>query len=536
MMNYTPQQMRGGAAYRRGVLIGNWSEDVELAEVRSVAPRALPPRLQPPARSSRRRGVQAKKQDFEYRRRTGRLETEARKERLNRSMHTVPLTYSADGLVRFGSSVMLSCIDTEGVLCCSPPSGEVEMSPMSTFAADHPCARGVFIVRPAREGEEPEDGLVRYGDEFRLEAHPSFLADPATRVRTAAAFVGSRPRSSTCEARKTGQQSVHLTRSLSDSRWVARNADPRERLRSDGCPIVAGDALLLQHSSTGALLASSGERKASYRFVRVAVVRPAHTGSRARCRTEWGTEHEAFCAASRSGSRKSVLMHEMEGHYSEDPRVGKQFQWMVHMGAESSDDDDKVKWTVEEMSKESVFSAIRAQLHRVHDVFGLCQLRSVLRKAGVDTATASVRNEDFVQLLKDVGCRIGHEEARALCRDSDGGALLVADVMDGLCGRDMDEERVRVVDDTFRRLCAACGGDGLAVEDMHELYDPTSSDDVYSGAISAAAGVRRLLSLFDRNSDGKVTLDEFVAFYHDVSPLVEDDAGFRRVVASMWRA
>jgi len=99
-----------------------------------------------------------------------------------------PLSFSADGYVRFGDSVQLvsDVDDRRRVLAANTflavKPGHARLTASDTTA---PQARNVFIItRPGPiSGAPPDAGdVLLYGDRFYLAANPSLTADPATGV------------------------------------------------------------------------------------------------------------------------------------------------------------------------------------------------------------------------------------------------------------------------------------------------------------------------------------------------------------------
>ena len=156
-MQATGQQLSAGAKYSSSTRIGNWYEEICLEE--------------------------AKVSDFQKRSETGSLHLRRLESKLEKCGQAVPHSFSSDGCIRFGDSIMLSNVQTEKILCCDPfeelESGVSKY--LVTAGPDKgPLARSVFkIVKPhAKQAnllDDSEDQVLRYGQAFLLQCDDALL-------------------------------------------------------------------------------------------------------------------------------------------------------------------------------------------------------------------------------------------------------------------------------------------------------------------------------------------------------------------------
>jgi len=88
----------------------------------------------------------------------------------------------------------------------------------------------------------------------------------------------------------------------------------------------------------------------------------------------------------------------------------------------------------------------------------------------------------------------------------------------------------------FEKLDA--DGSGVVdVADLRGVYDASMHPDVVSGKKTEDEILQNMVDGFERRSkdkDGRVTLEEFKAYYGGVSAYVEDDDMFKFMVKRAW--
>ena len=160
-MQFTPQQLAGGGSYGCKTKIGNWSEEKSLEEIML--------------------------QDFLARKKTGNLLSLKERKRDLLVMSTVPHTFSADGVLKFGDTVMLGNVNTQAYLANNifdrtQPISEtysVSAAPSTSTSGKGPTARSTFVLVKWPKYNYPDDCL-RYGQPFLLACNPSLRIDEGT--------------------------------------------------------------------------------------------------------------------------------------------------------------------------------------------------------------------------------------------------------------------------------------------------------------------------------------------------------------------
>jgi len=166
-MQFTPQQLAGGGRYSSKTKIGNWSEDLSLQDVRLA----------------------------EYLKRKGAGKLLAAQDRKQEILFTsrVPHSFSGDGNIRFGDTIMLRNSLTKAALASNldtpvVASGQANEAysvtaglPSQDANGVIPVARTTFVVMPwPRHKGYSEDGTLRVGEPFLLAANPQLRVDEKT--------------------------------------------------------------------------------------------------------------------------------------------------------------------------------------------------------------------------------------------------------------------------------------------------------------------------------------------------------------------
>lgn len=91
--------------------------------------------------------------------------------------------------------------------------------------------------------------------------------------------------------------------------------------------------------------------------------------------------------------------------------------------------------------------------------------------------------------------------------------------------------------DWVRQAFSILDADGSGVVDVRDIarnYDVAQNPAVQSGKISPADAQAQFLKKYDGNSDGKVSLDEFIESYQWLSSSIESDDYFELMMRNAW--
>eukprot|EP00741_Cyanophora_paradoxa_P023406 tig00021582_g22612.t1 len=230
---FTPQQEMGYSPFHHRVRVGNWSEDMELA--------------------------QAKLKDYLMRKERGELAISAAEARFAHALQPVELSAAPeDGYLRYGAVVMLYNFHTQAHLATDindklPSDGQTDLFAATTTLYNQPCARNSFAVLPAKDGKVGD--VVRYGQKVQIVTLPPFSSDKF--------FLHSLPVSPFHQSKVSRNQEVSFAKYSGENprpsyncSWEIQSVDPSVRLELEGTPVPLGAAVMINHCLTQRAFAS----------------------------------------------------------------------------------------------------------------------------------------------------------------------------------------------------------------------------------------------------------------------------------------
>ena len=280
-MQFTPQQLAGGQKYSSTCRIGNWQEEISLEE--------------------------SKLSNFEKKAATGSLALRRQQIKIMRSMETVPHTYSDDGLIRFGDSIMLRHDLTNATLACDvfervEPSQEQYLV-SGSLGNSSPVARNVFrIIRPPMHlrgiDDDDRDEVLRIGQAFCLACNESLLVHPDSNVLAPTLYLCSIKKNERTSTRRSNRQMVYMSpKNDADSVWTTvlpsrghKNAS--HRYLSVGRPSSIDDSIQITHRQTNMYLTCDPANKEM---------------------SEFGLEVEVFADRTAATGKLSLMAYEFNG-------------------------------------------------------------------------------------------------------------------------------------------------------------------------------------------------------------------------------
>jgi hypothetical protein len=266
-MQFTPQQLTGGPKYQHKCRIGNWSEDLELEEI--------------------------KLKDFLKKKETGSLLVNAKQKQLEESLQQVQLSDSPDGLLHFGNKVLLINHQSEAFMCANPH--EVIHKAQDAFAVttgpnSNACVRNCFELERADPNDGFDDDVIHYGQNFRFKmesfskiTQPVYMYSEMLSPLAASKF--SRHQEVVVYPEKTGQ-----------TLWQVLYPDTQVRFEMEGKEVPAGAPVVFRHAHTGSFLASD---KINYNNI-------------------FGLEYEVHCHPYFSTNKTQNLASEKKGDITGD--------------------------------------------------------------------------------------------------------------------------------------------------------------------------------------------------------------------------
>jgi len=226
-MQFTPQQLTGGPKFHHHTRIGNWSEDLELEEI--------------------------KLKDYLKKKETGNLMVTAKQRQLESSLQPDQLASSPDGMLHFGMRIMAVNHQSKGVLSANPydkVQKQYDAFMLTTSSVGTPCVRNVFTLQRADENDGFDGDGLHYGQNFRL------VLSPFSEIATDS-YMHSEMVTGLAAAKFSRHQEVTaLTAPNGETLWQVLYPDTAARFEMDGEPVPAGSPLVIRHVHTGSFLAS----------------------------------------------------------------------------------------------------------------------------------------------------------------------------------------------------------------------------------------------------------------------------------------
>mmetsp|Transcript_69761 Transcript_69761/g.204178 ORF Transcript_69761/g.204178 Transcript_69761/m.204178 type:complete len:308 (-) Transcript_69761:91-1014(-) len=271
-MQFTPQQLTGGPKYHHRTRIGNWSEDLELDEI--------------------------KLKDYLKKKESGSLIVTAKQQQLEASLAPAELSASPDGALRFGHKVMLVNHQSKAFLNANafePVQKGHDAWILTTGPNAAPSVRNVFELERADPNDGFDDDVVHYGQNLRCKLHPFSKMDRP-------AYMHSELVTALAAAKFSRHQEVTvLSAPTGETLWQILYPDTSERFEMEGEPVPAGSPVVLRHVQTGSFLASDEI--------------PYHN--------LFGLEYEVHCFAYYSLSKTQNLTSEKKGEITGDHALRK---------------------------------------------------------------------------------------------------------------------------------------------------------------------------------------------------------------------
>jgi hypothetical protein len=259
-------------SYNYKVKIGNWSEEQELHELK--------------LKEYLHRKEQA----------SSGIITNDIQSGLSLSLQAVPLSYSEDGFIHVGDTIMLYSLNTEGVLSCDPQdkvsTGDKGFAVSTSNLTKAHVARNSFVLEAYPSSQSKAGDVLRYGQNLRLRAHQGISSD--------AYYLHSQPISSLSSSKVSRQQEVAMVLDHSyDSVWKIHYRDITKRFEYEGTPIHSNSEVIIVHAQTQQALSSN---KATYL-------------------NDFGLENEVSAHTSLSNNKNHGLLSEFSGKRTVDVPV-----------------------------------------------------------------------------------------------------------------------------------------------------------------------------------------------------------------------
>jgi len=496
------------------VKIGNWNEDIARTEVAA--------------------------QDYEVRRAKGDLVHITKAREKSFLSQSVPLSFSEDGSIRFGFTVMLATGESGSPYYLGNlfnnflTPGHVRVT--ATMESS-PQARNTFVLSRApgapRAKGVPEDDLLRYGDCITLACNPSLVADLRTHVAGLPYYLRSSRGSNVLGTSRKGKQEVSMCRTLdSDCRWILQPSNG-DRLLCEGEVVTVGSPVSLLHAMSNVMLCGN----------------PGETYP-----SEFGRELDVHCATHKGTGQVSA------SHGGVLPVIHAQPAniWTFSLASHPSQAEDRRN--ISPMTSATVMRNVREALGLAG---GLHALRSLfLSFEALDPkGTGYIPSDGFKWTLYEHGAKCEEAEfslliAPFLTRAGGGRGVTITrappphsqssmldrlSLVDALRGGvvpALSSAASRSVSEAYLYLCSsleASPHSGLAIGPLKHAFDGKLDPRVVAGKMTRAEAKGEFARQWPRHlSPGAtVSLSDFTEYYSDVCGVTGEDP-LNDLLANTW--
>uniref|UniRef100_A0A3B4AY32 EF-hand domain-containing protein n=1 Tax=Periophthalmus magnuspinnatus TaxID=409849 RepID=A0A3B4AY32_9GOBI len=177
-------------------------------------------------------------------------------------------------------------------------------------------------------------------------------------------------------------------------------------------------------------------------------------------------------------------------------------------------------------------------LPRERCLLGLVASDEIFRRMANEDHRPNMSLEDFESGIAEYAVTLEKDEAEAVFKaiDKDGSGTLDINEFIKALRPPMPKEREDAVLQAFQAIDQS--GDGeISTEEVRKYYNPKMHPMVRRKKWTEERALEVFLKVFETpgDKDGKVTLDEFINFYCNVSASTEDDEDFFQIIKNVWK-
>jgi hypothetical protein len=506
-MKATPQQVQGGSLYSHKTRLGNWAEEIAINE--------------------------AKLNNFRQRSEAGSLALRKQEVKLERCNEIVPHSFSEDGLVRFGDSVVVQHSETGVLLACDPFEAVVQNQEMFLVTGAvqpiQPKARNTYrIVQPPERLQDRvfdlSDPVLKIGQPFCLAASDSLLVNQ-TNILNPQLYLCSMKKNERVGTRTTNRQLVYMAPvNDADSVWITTvpsmgHKNASERYLAIGGPVMACDTLQLTHRQTNMNLC----------------VDPKNA-----IQSEFGVDYECYADRTALTGKVGLMMSEMSGQSTpstlakpDNPVYG----WNLVLASDPNMAQD-TRSLPQAASEATILSELQYQVSS-KGVDGYWSLRAyflALEKKALNVG--KIDREDLKDALRRWGVTLEDKFLDPIINLQDTTKLGLLDwraFVEYIRGGALSGERRNVATEVFMKMAKGDRPE-VTADDLAFYFDGKSSPLVTIAGLSAQEALAHMFMAISKGGvmPSVVKLDQFLDYYADLSAGTNDDGYFEAVLRGSW--
>ncbi len=502
-MKATPQQVQGGSLYSHKTRLGNWAETIAIND--------------------------SKLDNFRQRSETGALALRKQEVKLERCNEIVPHSFSEDGLIRFGDSVIIQHTETGVLLACDPFEAVVQNQELYlvTGASQPPVpkARNTFIVtQPPQRLQDKvfpsSDSVLKIGQPFCLACSESLLVNNTT-ILNPQLYLCSTKKNERMGTRTTNRQLVYMSPlNDGDSVWTytvpskgKRNAS--ERYLAIGQAVEDSMCLQLNHRQTNMNLCVDAKNK---------------------MQSEFGVESECYADRTALSGKLGLVVSEMNGE-STSATLAKPdnpvYGWATLLSRDPSTVQDQRSLPAV-ANTETLLNELRSQIVS-KGVDGYWSLRAyflALEKRALNVG--KIDREDLKDALRRWGVVLEDKFLDPIINTLDTAKLGLLEWRNFIAtvrGGAMSDERGAVVASVFLGM-SKDGGATVTAEDFAYYFNGKAHPLCQVADLSVQDALAHMMMSCSVRGQmpTTITLEQFSEYYNDLSAAVDDDAYFEDVV------
>lgn len=188
------------------------------------------------------------------------------------------------------------------------------------------------------------------------------------------------------------------------------------------------------------------------------------------------------------------------------------------------------------LDMDSVMARIRAKIQD-RGAIGIRGIGRLFRIADDDGSQSIDLRYELPKLLGDIGVLLNKTEIEELGRmlDRNGDGLVSFDEFLFYFAPPMSQARIDAINETFDKLDANKNG-FLEINDLQLLHPPEEASSSRKAAKMSSLDqiFGNLLKTFEKDGDGKISRQEFMDYYREISVNFDNDDYFIALLQNAW--